>query len=250
MNLNGKVAIVTGASKGIGAAAAQVLATLGAKVIVNYASDVQGADVVVAGIIQGGGQAIAVKADVSNMNEVKDMFKTAIDTFGTVNILVNNAGVYKYEPFVEITEERYHWHFNANVLGVLNTIQEAVRAFGGDGGVIINVGSVVIHNGPNGSVLYTATKAAVAAITHTLSKELGPLKIRVNLINPGATETEGIHSSGIVMGTDFEKQIIASSPLGRMGQPKDIASVIGFIASDEAGWVTGASIDVSGGFRH
>ena len=250
MRLSGKVAIVTGASKGIGAATAVSLASEGAKVVVNYASSAEGASKVVEKIKSNGGTAIAVKADISKKADVERLFKLALEEFGQLDILINNAGVYKYEPFTEVTEEMFHWHFNANVLGTVLTNQEAVKSFAEKGGVIINVGSVVIHNAAAGGSIYAASKSAVASLTSTLSRELGPKKIRVSLVNPGATETEGIHNTGMVMGTGFEEQIKATSPLGRMGQPQDIASVITFLASDEAYWITGASIDVSGGFRH
>ncbi|HEY0298741.1 MAG TPA: glucose 1-dehydrogenase [Arachidicoccus sp.] len=250
MRLQGKVAIVTGASKGIGAATAISLASEGAMVVVNYASAAEDANKVLEKIKTIGGTAIAVKADISKKGDVEQLFKLALEEFGHLDILINNAGVFKYEPFTEVTEDVFHWHFNTNVLGTVFTNQEAVKSFGDNGGVIINVGSVVIHNAAAGGSIYAASKSAVASLTQTLSKELGLKKIRVNLVNPGATETEGIHNTGIVMGTSFEEQVIATSPLGRMGQPQDIASVIAFLVSDEAYWVTGASIDVSGGFRH
>jgi 3-oxoacyl-[acyl-carrier protein] reductase len=250
MRLLGKVAIVTGASKGIGAATAVSLASEGAKVVVNYATSAADAAKVVDKINSNGGVAIAVRADISKKADVEQLFRSALDEFGQLDILINNSGVYKYEPFTEVTEDMFHWHFNVNVLGTVFSNQEAVKSFGDNGGVIINIGSVVIHNSAPGGSIYAASKAAVASLTLTLSKELGPKNIRVNLVNPGATETEGIHNTGIVMGTSFEEQIKATSPLGRMGQPQDIASVIAFLASDEAYWVTGASIDVSGGFRH
>jgi 3-oxoacyl-[acyl-carrier protein] reductase len=246
--LSGKTAVVTGASKGIGAGIAKGLAAEGAAVIVNYASSKDGADRVVADIKAKGGKAIAVHGDVAKAADVKKIFAETKKAFGRLDILVNNAGVYNLLPLEEVTEEDFHRHFNINVLGLLLATQEAAKLFGDEGGSVINVGSVASDlNSPN-TVVYTATKGAVDAVTRVLAKELGPRKIRVNSINPGVIETEGTHAAGVI-GSDFEKQFVALTPLGRTGQPDDIAPVAVFLASDESRWVTGDTLVVSGGLR-
>jgi 3-oxoacyl-[acyl-carrier protein] reductase len=246
--LSGKIAVVTGASKGIGAGIAKGLAAEGAAVIVNYASSKDGADRVVADIKAKGGKAIAVHGDVAKAADVKKIFAETKKAFGRLDILVNNAGVYNLLPLGEVTEEDFHRHFNVNVLGLLLATQEAAKLFGDKGGSVINVGSVASDlNTPN-TVVYTATKGAVDAVTRVLAKELGPRKIRVNSINPGVIETEGTHAAGVI-GSDFEKQFVALTPLGRTGQPDDIAPVAVFLASDESRWVTGDTLVVSGGLR-
>ena len=246
--LSGKIAVVTGASKGIGAGIAKGLAAEGAAVIVNYASSKDGADRVVADIKAEGGKAIAVQGDVAKAADVKKIFAETKKAFGRLDILVNNAGVYNLLPLEEVTEEDFHRHFNVNVLGLLLATQEAAKLFGDKGGSVINVGSVASDlNSPN-TVVYTATKGAVDAVTRVLAKELGPRKIRVNSINPGVIETEGTHAAGVI-GSDFEKQFVALTPLGRTGQPDDIAPVAVFLASDELRWVTGDTLVVSGGLR-
>jgi 3-oxoacyl-[acyl-carrier protein] reductase len=246
--LSGKVAVVTGASKGIGAGIAKGLAAEGAAVIVNYASSKESADRVVAEIKAKGGKAIAVHGDVAKAADIKNIFAETKKAFGRLDILVNNAGVYNLVPLEEVTEEDFHLHFNTNVLGLLLATQEAAKHFDGEGGSVINIGSAASElNSPN-SVVYTATKAAVDAVTRVLAKELGPRKIRVNSINPGVIETEGTRAAG-VMGSEFEKQLVALTPLGRTGSPDDIAPVAVFLASDESRWVTGDTLVVSGGLR-
>ena len=241
--LSGKTAVVTGASKGIGAGIAKGLATEGAAVVINYASSKDGADRVVADIKAKGGKAIAVQGDVAKAADVRKIFAETKQAFGRLDILVNNAGVYNLLPLEEVTEEDFHRHFNINVL--LAT-REAAKLFGDEGGSIINIGSVASDlNSPN-TVVYTATKGAVDAVTRVLAKELGPRKIRVNAIKPGLIDTEGTHAMGVI-GNDFEKQAVARTPLGRTGQPDDIAPVAVFLASDESRWVTGDTLAVSGG---
>ena len=232
--LTGKVAIVTGASKGIGAAIAKGLAAVGASVVVNYASSREGADRVVAEIAGKGGKAIAVKADVSKAADVQRLFDATKKAFGSLDVLVNNAGVYGFAPLEEVTEDEFHREFNINVLGVLLASREAMKYFGPDGGSVINISSVASMSPTPTAVVYSATKGAVDTITRVLAKELGPKKIRVNAINPGGVETEGVHSMGII-GSDFEKQMVARTPLGRLGQPDDIASVAVFLASVASG---------------
>ena len=244
--LAGKVAVVTGASKGIGAAIAKHLAAEGAAVVVNYASSKAGADKVVAEITGAGGKAVAVQADVSKAADIGKLFSETKKAFGHVDILVNNAGIYEFGPLENVTEEHFHKQFNLNVLGLLLTTQEAVKHFTPAGGSIVNISSVAgTHPIANASV-YSATKGAVDAITKSLAKELGPKKIRVNSLNPGMIETEGVHSAGFI-GTDFQKQIVAQTPLGRIGQPDDTAKVAVFLASDDSGWITGETLLVSGG---
>jgi 3-oxoacyl-[acyl-carrier protein] reductase len=246
--LKGKVAIVTGASKGIGAAIAKGFAEAGAAVVVNYASSKDGADRVVDEIKQKGGKAIAVKGDVAKATDVKRLFEETKKAFGTLDVLVNNAGVYEFAPLEATTEDEFHREFNTNVLGTILATREAVKYFGGSGGSVINVGSLASTMAPPNSVVYTATKGAVDAITRVLAKELGPKGIRVNSINPGGVETEGTHSGGII-GSDFQKQMIAQTPLGRFGQPDDIAPVAVFLASPASGWLTGEVLVASGGLR-
>ena len=246
--LTGKVAIVTGASKGIGAEIAKSLGAAGAAVVVNYASSKEGADRVVAEITGKGGKAIAVQGDVSKAADVQRLFKEAKKAFGSLDVLVNNAGVYKFEPLEAVTEEEFHRQFNTNVLGLLLATREAVKYFGSKGGSVINIGSVASRLTPPTSSVYSATKGAVDAVTAVLSKELGPRKIRVNSINPGGVETEGVHTMGII-GTDFQKEMIAATPLGRFGQPDDIAPIAVFLASENSGWLTGETLLDCGGYR-
>jgi len=246
--LAGKVAVVTGASKGIGAAIAKGLAAAGAAVVVNYASSKDGADRVVAEITGSGGKAIAVHGDVSKSADVKALFAAAKKAFGALDILVNNAGVYQFAPLEDVTEDEFHRQFNINVLGLILATQEAVKHFGSAGGSVINIGSTISRIALPGSTVYTATKGAVDTITHVLSKELGPRKIRVNSINPGGVETEGTHAMGII-GSDMEKNMVAQTPLGRLGQPDDIAAIAVFLASSDSGWLTGELLLASGGMR-
>ena len=247
-NLEGKVAIVTGASKGIGAAIAKGLGAAGAAVVVNYASSRDGADRVVAEITGKGGRAIAVQGDVGKADDVRRLFEETQRAFGALDVLVNNAGVYQLEPIESVVEDAFHRQFNTNVLGPILAIQEAVKHFGPKGGSVINISSVASTAAPPNSVVYSATKGALDTVTQVLAKELGPRRIRVNTIAPGGVETEGVHAAGL-MGSDFEKQVVAGTPLGRFGQPEDIAGVAVFLASDAAGWVTGERIGASGGFR-
>ncbi len=246
--LSGKVAVVTGASKGIGAGIAKGLAAEGAAVVVNYSSSKDGADRVVAEISSKGGRAIAVQGNVAKAADVEKVFGETKRAFGRLDILVNNAGVYNLLPLEQVTEEHFHQHFNVNVLGLLLAMREAAKFFGSDGGSVINIGSVVSDLTPPNSVVYTATKGAVDAVTRVLAKELGSRKIRVNSINPGVIETEGTHAAGVI-GSDFEKQYIGRTPLGRTGQPSDIAPVAVFLASDESRWITGDTLAVSGGLQ-
>jgi 3-oxoacyl-[acyl-carrier protein] reductase len=245
--LEGKIAVVTGASKGIGASIAKHLAAEGAAVVVNYASSKEGATRVVDEITSTGGKAIAVQANVSKKVEVEQLFAKTQQTFRKLDILVNNAGIYESNPLENITEETFHKHFNLNVLGLILTTQQAVKHFDSTGGNIINISSLVSTIPlPNNSV-YSATKAAVDAITKSLSKELGSRNIRVNAINPGFVETEGTHTAGAV-GGDFQKQVEGQIPLGRIGQPQDIAPAVVFLESSDSGWITGATLPISGGF--
>lgn len=245
--LKDKVAIVTGASKGIGAAIATALAAEGASVVVNYASSKEGADAVVAKIAAAGGKAIAVKGDVSKAADATGIVDAAIKAFGKLDILVNNSGVYEFAPLAAITEESFHRQFNINVLGLLLTTQAAEKHLG-EGASIINIGSVVSRITPVASAVYTGTKGAVDAITGVLSRELGPRKIRVNALNPGMIETEGAHTAGFI-GSDFEQGAVAQTPLGRIGQPNDIASIAVFLASSDSYWLTGEKLYVGGGVR-
>lgn len=245
--LTGKVAVVTGASKGIGAAIAKSLAAEGASVVVNYASDKTGADTVVSAIQAAGGKAVAVRGNVSSAAEAQGIIDAAIQHFGHLDILVNNSGVYEFLPIEGVTEQHYNKIFNVNVLGLLLTTQAAVKHLG-EGASIINIGSVVSSLTPPNSVVYTGTKGAVDAITGVLAKELGPRKIRVNSINPGMVETEGVHAAGI-LGTDFETGAVAQTPLGRIGQVDDIATVATFLASNDSKWITGELVRAGGGLR-
>jgi len=244
--LSGKVAIVTGASKGIGAGIAKSLAAEGAAVVVNYSSSKAGADRVVAQITAKGGKAVAVQGDVGKAEDVKRLFEKTKETFGSLDILVNNAGVYRFEPLEQVTEDEFHREFNINVLGTILSTREAIKYFGPDGGSVINISSVASTLTPPQSVVYSATKSALDGVTRVLAKELGSRNIRVNSINPGGVETEGTHSSGIV-GSDFANQMIARTPLGRFGQPEDIAPIAVFLASPESSWLTGEIITASGG---
>ncbi len=246
--LNNKVAIVTGASKGIGAGIAKAYGTEGASVVVNYSTDQAGAEEVVKQIVEAGGKAIAVQANVALAADVKKLFRETTKAYGKVDVLVNNAGVFKFEPLEAVTEEEFHRQFNINVLGTILATQEAVQHFDANGGSVINLSSVVSDNPVAYSVVYSATKGAVDTIAVALSKEFAGKKIRVNTIAPGGVETQGTVTAGII-GSDFEKQMVAQTPLGRIGQPGDIARVAVFLASDDAAWVNGEKITVSGGLR-
>ena len=245
--LQGKVAVVTGASKGIGAGIAKALAAEGAAVVVNYASSKAGADAVVEAITKKGGKAVAVQGDVAKAGDAEAVVATALKDFGRLDVLVNNAGVYDMKPLEAIDEEHYRRIFDINVLGLLLATKAASPHLG-EGSSVINISSVVSTLNPPGSAVYTGTKGAVDAITGVLSKELGPRRIRVNAINPGVVETEGAHSAGFI-GSDFEKNVVAQTPLGRTGQPDDIADVAVFLASDDSRWLTGQKILASGGLR-
>lgn len=245
--LAGKVAVVTGASKGIGAAIAKALAAQGASVVVNYATSKEGAEAVVAAIAKAGGQAVAVGGDVSTAAGAQGAIDAAVNTYGRLDILVNNSGVYEFAPLEAITEEHFHRHFNVNVLGPLLATQAAVKHLG-EGGSIINISSVVTRITPVNSAVYTGTKGALDVITSVLAKELGAKKIRVNSINPGMVETEGTVRAGFI-GSDFEKAVVAQAPLGRTGQPDDIADVAVFLASNDSRWMTGEQLIASGGIR-
>jgi len=246
--LENKVAVITGASKGIGAGIAKSLAAAGASVVVNYSSAKAGADKVVEEIVANGGKAIAVQGNVSKEEDVTRLFAETGKAFGAVDILVNNAGVYKFGAIEEISVEDFNTQFNTNVLGLLLTTQGAVKNFNANGRSIINIGSAVSNIAPPGSSIYTATKGAVDAITHVLAKELGAKKIRVNSINPGMVETEGTHTAGFI-GSEFETEMARTAPLGRIGQPNDIADVSVFLASEDSRWLTGEILLASGGIR-
>ena len=244
--LSNQVAVVTGASKGIGAAISRALAAEGASVVVNYSSSKQGADRVVQEIVSKGGKAIAVQADVSKQADIARLFAETKKAYGKLNILVNNAGVYEFAPLDGVTEDHFQRHFSLNVLGLLLTTKEAVKLIGPEGGSIINVGSGVSTILPPNSSVYTATKASVDAITGVLAKELGPRKIRVNSINPGMIETEGVHAAGFADG-DFRKWVESQSPLARIGQPDDIAPTAVYLASSDSKYLTGEVVRVTGG---
>jgi len=246
--LTGKVGIVTGASKGIGAGIAKYLAAEGASVVVNYASSKEGAEQVVNEITSEGGKAIAVQGDVAKKEDVERLFAETKKAFGRLDILVNNAGVYQFAPLEETNEDQFQRQFSINVFGLIQATREALKFFGPEGGSVINIGSTITSLTPPATVVYTATKGAVNAITRVLAKELGPRKIRVNSINPGVVETEGVHAIGI-LGSDFEKDAVAQTPLGRIGQPGDIAPAVGFLASPDSAWVTGEILQVAGGLR-
>jgi 3-oxoacyl-[acyl-carrier protein] reductase len=246
--LQGKVAIVTGASKGIGAGIAKALAAEGASVVVNYATSKEGADKVVKQITSEGGKAAAVHGDMSKAADVQRLFKETTDLYGSIDILVNNAGIFKFEPLEAVKEEEFHREFNTNVLGPILAIQEGVKHFGPNGGSVINISSVASQLSPPNSVVYSATKGALDSVTRVLAKELGALNIRVNTLAPGGVETEGTHTAGII-GSDFEKEMVAKTPLGRLGQPDDIARVAVFLASSDSNWLTGERIAAAGGMQ-
>lgn len=246
--LAGKVAVVTGASKGIGASIAKHLAAEGASVVVNYASSKEGADKVVAEIASSGGKAVAVKGNVSRKGEVDHIFAEAKKAFGGIDILVNNAGIFEFLPLESITEDHFHRQFDTNVLGVILATQEAVKHFNPAGGSVINISSLVSTYTPPGSAVYSGTKAALDAVTKVLAKELGSRKIRVNSINPGMVVTEGAQAGGFTEG-EFRKQIESQTPLGRIGQPQDIATAAVFFASDDSAWISGETLVVAGGLR-
>lgn len=245
--LNGKVAVVTGASKGIGASIALQLANEGASVIVNYSSSKEGAQKVVSEIVQKGGKALAIQANVANPKDIQRLFLETSQAFGKIDILVNNAGVYEFSPIEDITSEHYHKIFDLNVMGLLLAIKEAVKYFGASGS-IVNISSVASTAAPSHGAVYSASKAAVDAITKSLGKELGPRNIRVNSINPGIIETEGTQTAGILK-SDFRKNTESQTPLGRIGLPADIAPAVAFLASDEASWMTGETMFITGGYR-
>ncbi|MCW1924952.1 glucose 1-dehydrogenase [Luteolibacter arcticus] len=244
--LSGKTAVVTGASKGIGAAIAKHLAAAGAKVVVNYSSSPAAAEEVVAGIAANGGSAIAIKANVADPGEVQQLFAEAVAAFGPIDILVNNAGVFDFKPIEAIAPEHFHRLFEINVLGPILATQEALKHFNPAGGSIINTSSTVSTHSPAGTGVYNATKSAVDGLTRTFSKELGPKGIRVNSINPGPTESEGVHAQGLI---DIFKKLGEQTALGRIGQPDDIAPAVVYLASDDASWVTGQMHFISGGDR-
>jgi 3-oxoacyl-[acyl-carrier protein] reductase len=246
--LKGKVAVVTGASKGIGAAIAVHLATEGAAVVVNYSSSKAGAERVISEITRKDGKAIAVQANVANKADIQRLFAETKAAFGRLDVLVNNAGIYEFAPLEEVTAEHFHKLFDLNVLGLLLTTQEAAKLFGPDGGSVINISSVVSTAAPPNAAVYSATKAAVDAVTRSLAKELGPRKIRVNSINPGMVETEGFRTAGIGE-SELRRQVEAQTPLGRIGQPDDIAPAAVYLASSDSKWVTGETFYISGGLR-
>jgi 3-oxoacyl-[acyl-carrier protein] reductase len=246
--LTGKIAVVTGASKGIGASIAKHLAAEGASVVVNYASSKTGADKVVTEIASAGGKAVAVQGDVAKKADIDRLFVETKKAFGHVDILVNNAGIYEFAPLEQITEEHFHKQFNLNVLGLLLTTQEALKHFNPAGGSVVNISSLVSTLAPPFGSVYSATKGAVDVITGSLSKELGARKIRVNAVRPGLVETEGTHTSGFTSG-EFHDEYVKNAPLGRIGQPQDIATAVTFLASDDSLWITGETLLVSGGHR-
>jgi 3-oxoacyl-[acyl-carrier protein] reductase len=246
--LTNKVAVVTGASKGIGASIAKHLAAEGAAVVVNYASSKEGADRVVAEIVGSGGRAFAVQADVAKRTEIERLFSETKNAFGTLDILVNNAGIYEFLALDRVTNEHFHKQFDLNVLGLLLTSQEAAKYFGPAGGSIVNISSLASTLTPATASVYSATKAGVDAVTKALAKELGPRNIRVNAINPGMVETEGVHAGGFI-DSDFRKHMEAQTPLGRIGQPQDIAPAAVFFASADSAWITGETLVIAGGLR-
>lgn len=246
--LEGKVALVTGASKGIGAEIARTMAREGAAVIVHFSSSQAGADEVVRSITQQGGRAVALRANLALPSEIPGLFAAAVKAFGRLDILVNNAGLYEFAPLEQVTPEHYHRMFDLNVLGLILASREAVAAFGDAGGSIINISSVVATLAPAQTSVYSASKAAVVAITRSLAQELGSRRIRVNAINPGLTETDGVHSAGIA-DSDFRQQIESQTPLGRIGQPHDIAPAAVFLASADSSWITGETLYIAGGLR-
>jgi 3-oxoacyl-[acyl-carrier protein] reductase len=246
--LAGKVAVVTGASKGIGASIAEHFGAAGASVVVNYSSSKAGADAVVAKIIANGGKAIAVQGDVSKPEDIVRLFAETKKAYGKLDILVNNAGIYDFKPLGDITAEHFHKQFNLNVLGLILTTQEAIKLIGEEGGSIINISSLVGQMPAATGSVYSATKAAVDSLAVSLSQELGPRKIRVNSLNPGMVETEGLHAVGFAE-SDFRKHVETTTPLGRIAKPEDIATAAVFFASEDAGWVTGQTLILSGGAR-
>ncbi|MGE5191276.1 MAG: SDR family NAD(P)-dependent oxidoreductase [Deltaproteobacteria bacterium] len=246
--LAGKVAVVTGGSKGIGAEIARHLARAGAAVVVNYSFSKEGAERVAAEISANGGKALAVHANVTKKPDIERLFAETKKAFGRLDVLVNNAGVYEFAPLENVTAEHFHKHFDINVLGLLFASQEAAKQFGKEGGSIVNISSVVATLAPPGTSVYSATKAAVNAVTRSLAQELGPRKVRVNSINPGMVETEGLHTAGIAEG-DFRRQTEQQTPLGRIGQPQDVAPMAVFLASADSAWITGESFYISGGMH-
>jgi len=246
--LSDKVAVVTGASKGIGAAIARLLAVEGAAIVVNYATSKGGAENTVHDITKNGGKAIAVQGDMSRKGDIERLFAETKEVFGTIDILVNNAGIYEFAPLESITEEQFHKQFNLNVLGPILATQAAVKLFGPAGGSIVNISSLVSTMGFPNAAVYSGTKGALDAITRSLAKELGPRKIRVNAINPGMVETEGVRAAGIAE-SDMRKQVEAQTPLGRIGQPQDIAAAAVFLASPDSAWITGETFIIAGGMR-
>jgi len=246
--LTGKIAVVTGASKGIGASIAKQLASEGAAVVVNYSSSKEGADRVVAEISDAGGKAVAVKANLARKADIDHLFAETKKAFGPIDILVNNAGIYEFAPIEEVTEEHFHKQFNLNVLGLILATQAATKQFNPTGGSVINLSSVVSTKAVPNAAVYSGTKGAVDAITRSLASELGPRGIRVNAINPGMVETEGVHAAGFAE-SDFRKQIEAQTPLGRIGQPLDIAGAAVFLASTDSSWISGQTLNISGGYN-
>ncbi|MCW4468372.1 glucose 1-dehydrogenase [Flavobacterium sp. MFBS3-15] len=248
LKLSGKVALVTGASKGIGSGIAKSLAAAGAAVVVNYASDKEGADKTVSQIQSDGGKAIALQGKADNESDVKRIFDETIKTYGRLDILVNNAGIYRFNPLEEIGREEFEAQFNTNVYAPILTSKEAVKHFGEAGGSIINIGSIASRTPVVNSSVYSATKGALDTLTQVLALELAPKNIRVNVVAPGPVETEGTHAAGLI-GSDLEKNLVAMTPLGRIGQPNDIATIVTFLASDESAWLTGERISAGGGMR-
>lgn len=246
--LMGKVALVTGGSKGIGASIAEHLAEEGASVVVNYSTSKEGADRIVQSIERSGGKAIAVQANMTHQKDIQHLFSETKKNFGKLDILINNAGIYEFAPLEEITAVHFYKHFDLNVLGLLLACQEAVKYFDPAGGSIVNISSIASMSWASNAAVYSATKAAVDSITRTLGCELGPRKIRVNAINPGVIETEGTKAAGLIE-SDFRKKIEERTPLGRIGVPKDVAKAAVFLASDDAGWITGETLVITGGFR-
>jgi 3-oxoacyl-[acyl-carrier protein] reductase len=246
--LAGKVAVVTGASKGIGARIALELAVEGASVVVNYSASKEGADRVVSEIVGNGGKAIAVQANVAKQADVTRLFAETKKAYGRLDVLVNNAGIYEFAPLEAVTADHFHRQFDLNVLGLLFASQEAAKLFGSEGGSIINISSIVARSAIPGASVYSATKAAVEGLTRSLAAELGPRKIRVNTVNPGMVETEGTHSQGITE-SDLRKQVEATTPLGRIGKTSDIAPAVAFLASSDSSWITGESFYIAGGIR-
>ncbi len=246
--LQSKTALVTGASKGIGAGIALELATLGASVVVNYASDKSGAEAVAQAIVAIGGRAIAIQGDVANAADVSRMFERAASEYGSIDILVNNAGVYQAMPVEQMTEAEFHREMNVNLLGPLLTIRESLKYFSRNGGSIINIGSAASRSLPPEFSIYAASKSGLDAITGVLAKELAARGIRVNSVNPGATLSPGTKEAGLYgVGSDIEKQLVKQTPLGRIGTPQDIARVVAFLASDDSSWLTGEIIHATGG---